>query len=74
MGDFIRQNFGLTLLGVLVLFYIWIIVSSRTRQRKTESFLTKAQSDSEEYKRHNAAVEQKLDRIITLMERPRDDE
>ncbi len=74
MGDFIRQNSILLILGALALFYVWVIISARARQQKTESFLTKAQSDSEEYKRHNAAVEAKLDRIIALMERPRGDE
>ncbi|MDB5296759.1 MAG: hypothetical protein JWO31_2742 [Phycisphaerales bacterium] len=68
MNDFLQRNSLWLILGLLGAFYVWIILSSRSRQARAESFMSKAQSDSEEYKRHNAAVEAKLDRIIEIME------
>jgi F0F1-type ATP synthase membrane subunit b/b' len=71
---FFRENFPLLILAALAVFWVWILLRARSRQSKVDAYLDKAQADAEESKRHMAAVEQKLDRIIALMQRdPGDD-
>jgi hypothetical protein len=72
MNEFVRENSIGVVLVLLGLFYLATFLLVKRRQASADSFLAKIRADAEEYKRHNGAVEQKLDRIISLLEQRRD--
>jgi len=69
MLELLQENATLIVLGMLLLFYLWIFAVSKKRRTKADDFMGQAHTHAEASKLHMAAVEEKLDRIIELLQR-----
>ena len=68
MGDFISDYFLLISVLAIVLIFLGYVILTGKRQPGRSDFMEQAQADSQRAREHMLAVEQKLDRMIELLE------